>query len=442
MYEKGGAKSRRTANRGGQRSSFGRGRDGERSRSFSDRPRTEGRKSYGRGASFEASDRPERRFGDKEGRFGDKVRRFGDRDRRFKKDFSSGRGTERGGERGTKRWSEGREMEGRKPSRQYEHRQPSWARGEESAAPRAKQWGGRSQSTERPQVEAERFERRRQLTDRDQRYFQQRDGKWVAQTEMPIEELREDRLEGRNPIREALRAGRAIDKLWVQKNAEGRIDPILYPIVKDAQAQGAVIMEVDRLALDKMSQTHAHQGLIAQTAMHEYADLESILKALKEKGEAPFILLLDEIKDAYNLGGIMRIAEAAGVHAVVIPKRRAVGLDAVVAKASAGAIEHVPCCRFQNLRLAIDLLKANGCWVLGTSLEASQSHTATDLTGGLALVIGSEGDGMRQSIAEQCDLLIKIPMVGQLNSLNAAVATGVVAFEALRQRLQKAEENA
>ena len=248
-------------------------------------------------------------------------------------------------------------------------------------------------------------------------------------------EIREDRLEGRNPILEAIRAGRAIDKLWVLKDAKGHAaDPRLRDLIQRAKAAGAVLIETERAALDRISQTHAHQGVIAQVAMHSYQDLDTILDAAEARGEKPFLLILDEIKDAYNLGAMLRIAEAAGMHAVVFPKRRAVGLDAVVAKTSAGAVEYIPCCRVSNLRQCITALKKRGVWIVGTSPAATETHDACDLSGPLALVVGSEGEGMRDSTMKACDRLIRIPMKGSVNSLNAASAASVVVFEALRQR--------
>ncbi len=249
------------------------------------------------------------------------------------------------------------------------------------------------------------------------------------------EVLREDRLEGRNPVREALRAGRQVDKVWLLKPRDGRMDPALRQLAREAHEAGAVIMEVERQVLDRLSQTHNHQGVIAQVAAHEYVELEPLLDKLEDCGEAPFLLLLDEIQDPHNLGSILRIAEAAGCHAVVLPKRRALGLDAVVARVSAGAIEYVPCCRVANLKQCIRDLQERGIMVWGTSLEGAQIHSAVDLQGPLALVIGNEGEGIRPSVAKACDGLLKIPMRGRLNSLNAAVATGIVVFEAQRQRL-------
>ncbi len=243
-----------------------------------------------------------------------------------------------------------------------------------------------------------------------------------------------DRLEGRNPINEALRAGRTINKMWVQRTESGRVDPTIAKIVIRAKELKVPVLEVPRITLDQMSETHNHQGIIAQVASHEYQELCEIIANVREKGEAPFLLMLDELKDAYNLGSILRIADAAGVHGVIIPKHRSIGLDSMVAKASAGAIEHVPVARVTNLSQTISDLKKDGFWVAGTDAQGTILYTKADLRGSLLVIIGSEGEGLSKSVRENCDFLLSIPMSGQVNSLNAAVAAGVVVFEAKRQR--------
>jgi len=243
-----------------------------------------------------------------------------------------------------------------------------------------------------------------------------------------------DRLEGRNPVLEALRAGRAMNKLWVAKLDGGRVDPIVSRIVAMARERNVLIMEVPRITLDQMSETHNHQGVIANVASHDYVELDDIIMRAKEKGEVPFLLLLDELKDAYNLGSILRIADAAGVHGVIIPKHRSIGLDSLVAKASAGAIEYVPVARVTNLSQTISTLKEDGFWVAGTDAEGTIPYNKSDLKGPLLIVIGSEGEGMNKNIRAKCDFLLSIPMSGNVNSLNAAVAAGIVVFEAQRQR--------
>ncbi len=246
----------------------------------------------------------------------------------------------------------------------------------------------------------------------------------------------EDRLEGRNPVLEALKAGRPIQKLWVQKPApgSGRQDPILVKIVYLSRQSGAAVIEVEKRALDQMAQSRGHQGVIAQVAAHDYATIDEMIHRAEEKNEAPFLVLLDEIKDSYNLGSILRIADAAGVHGVVIPRHRSVGLDATVAKASAGAIEYVPVAKVTNLTQTMEELKEKGFWIAGTDQDASTRYDQADYRGPLAVVIGSEGEGMGRLVKKTCDFLVTIPMRGQVNSLNAAVAAGIVLFEAAGQR--------
>jgi 23S rRNA (guanosine2251-2'-O)-methyltransferase len=247
------------------------------------------------------------------------------------------------------------------------------------------------------------------------------------------EELPADRLEGRNPILEALKAGRPINKLYVQRSKE-KPDATLARIIHEAKEAGAVIMEVERQVLDQMSVTHGHQGVIAHVAMHEYAELADVLAKAKDAGEDPFLIILDELKESYNLGSVLRIADAAGVHGVIIPKRRSVGLDAAVAKASAGAIEYVPVIRVVNLSQTIAELKTQGFWIAGTDSAGQSDYHAIDWRGPMAVVIGSEGEGIAQQIRKHCDFLIAVPLRGKVNSLNAAVATGIVVFEAMHQR--------
>lgn len=242
-----------------------------------------------------------------------------------------------------------------------------------------------------------------------------------------------DRLEGKNPILEALRAGRAINKLWILKKTE-KPDPTIARIMNLARDAGAVIIETDRIALDNMSTSFGHQGVIAQVASHEYIDLDECIDQILAREEVPFLVILDSLQDGYNLGAILRIADASGVHAVVIPERRSVGLDAVVAKASAGAIEYVPVARVGNLIQTVLHLKERGFWIAGTDASATQDYTQADWKGPLAVVTGSEGGGISPGLLKHCDFLVSIPMHGNVNSLNAAVATGVIVFEAARQR--------
>lgn len=241
--------------------------------------------------------------------------------------------------------------------------------------------------------------------------------------------MSQDKIEGRNPVTEAIKSGREIDKLLVSAK-EGSIKKI----VAMAKERGIVVQEVVRTKLDELSETGAHQGVIALVAAHNYATVEDILARAEEKGESPFVILLDEITDPHNLGSILRTANAVGAHGVIIPKRRSVGLSSVVAKTSAGALEYTPVARVTNLAQTIDFLKEKGVWFYATHQDATQSYTEVDLKGGIGIVIGSEGNGVSRIVAEKCDFLISIPMKGEINSLNASVAAGVVMYEALRQR--------
>ena len=252
---------------------------------------------------------------------------------------------------------------------------------------------------------------------------------------LPDEAGSPDRLEGRNPILEAIKAGRTINKIWIARREE-KPEPGLMRLVMLAREAGAVVLEVDRRVLDQMSETHGHQGMIAQVAVHEYTDLDTLVAQVRSDGKQPFLLILDELQESYNLGSVLRIADAAGVHGVIIPKRRSVGLDAAVAKASAGAIEHVPVCRVTNLSQTIERLKNDGFWITGTDAAASTNYRQADWGGALAILIGSEGEGISPAMRAHCDFLVSIPMQGKVNSLNAAVAAGIVVFEAAAQRRQ------
>ena len=240
-----------------------------------------------------------------------------------------------------------------------------------------------------------------------------------------------DRIEGRNPVMEAIRSGRSIDKILIQKDInEGSI----VKIRAAAQANRIVVSEVAKQKLDKLSQTGVHQGVIAYTAVHEYHEVDEILALAQEAGEPPFLLIADEITDPHNLGSMIRTANAAGVHGVIIPKHRSVGLSGTVAKASAGAIEYTPIARVLNLARTIDELKEKGIWVAGSDMEADQLYYEADFKGPLALVVGSEGRGMSRLVKEKCDFLVSIPMQGRINSLNASVAAAVLMLEAAKQR--------
>ena len=249
--------------------------------------------------------------------------------------------------------------------------------------------------------------------------------------EIEERELKNDLIEGRNAVIEALRAGRAIDKIYL---AKGDVDKTLGHIASKARAAGVVVVECDRRKLDFMSATKAHQGVIALCAVREYCSVEDILALAEERGEKPFVIVCDEISDPHNLGAIIRSAECAGAHGVIIPKRRSAGLTAIVDKASAGAAEHMLIARVPNLSAALDTLKSCGLWVYGTAADGSSGLWNTDFTGSMALVIGSEGDGMGRLVRESCDFTVSLPMKGRLSSLNASAAASIVMYEVLRQR--------
>ena len=238
-------------------------------------------------------------------------------------------------------------------------------------------------------------------------------------------------IEGRNAVMEALRAGRAIDKLFINR---GEVDRTLGHIASAARDKGIVVVECDRRKLDFMSQTHAHQGVIAVCAVREYCSVDDIFAIAGERGELPFVIVCDEISDGHNLGAIIRSAECAGAHGVIIPKRRSAGLTAIVDKASAGAAEHMAIARVPNLPAAIRELKERGLWIYGTAADGQSDLWHTDFTGPLALVIGSEGDGMGRLVAESCDFIVSLPMKGRVSSLNASAAAAITMYEILRQR--------
>ena len=247
----------------------------------------------------------------------------------------------------------------------------------------------------------------------------------------PAEEI-EGQLEGRNAITEALKSGRTVDKVFI---ANGETDRGLQRLAAQAKEAGAVIVPVDRRKLDAMSTTHSHQGIIALAAAHEYASLDDILETAAARNEAPLIVICDELTDPHNLGAIIRSAECAGAHGVIIPKRRSVGLTATVAKASAGAVEHMKVARVTNINTAISELKDRGVWIFGTAAEGSIPMYKADLTGATAIVIGNEGDGISPLVRKNCDVMVHIPMRGQITSLNASAAGAILLYEAVRQRL-------
>ena len=250
---------------------------------------------------------------------------------------------------------------------------------------------------------------------------------------MENSEIKNEIIEGRNAVIEALRAERNIDKIYISK---GEVDKTLGHIASKARDKGIVVVECDRRKLDFMSITKAHQGVIALCAVRDYCSVEDILASANEKGEAPFIVICDEISDPHNLGAIIRSAECAGVHGLIIPKRRSAGLTTIVDKASAGAAEHSLIARVPNISATIKELKDQGLWIYGTAADGESKLYTTDFTGPVALVIGSEGDGMSRLVRENCDFVVSLPMKGEIGSLNASCAAAITMYEVLRQRLK------
>ncbi len=241
---------------------------------------------------------------------------------------------------------------------------------------------------------------------------------------------RELTIEGRNAVLEAFRSGRTVDKLFVQ---DGCKDGPVMTITREARKQGSIISFVPKERLDQMSETGRHQGVIAQAAAYEYAQVEDILRIAEDKGEAPFLFLLDGIEDPHNLGAIIRTANLAGAHGVIIPKHRAAGLTAVVARTSAGALNYTPVAKVTNLAAAIEQLKKQGIWFVCAHMGGELMYRL-NLTGPIGLVVGNEGNGVSRLVQEKCDMAAAIPMKGNIDSLNASVAAGVLAYEIVRQR--------
>ena len=239
----------------------------------------------------------------------------------------------------------------------------------------------------------------------------------------------ENLIFGRNPVMEALRAGRDVDRLLVEKEPEGSLRKIIG-MAKDA---GIPLISAEKAALDRAAGSRAHQGVVAYVSSHEYSTVEAILAAAKEKNEDPFLVILDGLEDPHNLGAIMRTAEGAGAHGIIIPKRRSVGLTETVAKSSAGAIEYMPVARVTNIARTVETLKENGIWIAACDMGDCNYYEA-NLTGGIALVIGSEGFGISRLVKEKCDFTVSMPMLGKISSLNASCAAAVLLYEVRRQR--------
>ena len=240
----------------------------------------------------------------------------------------------------------------------------------------------------------------------------------------------EDIIVGRNPVMEALKSGREIDKILIKK---GKYEGSIVPIVKKAKENGIIIQEVEKQKLDAIADGENHQGIVAYASAHEYAKIDDIFELASKRGEPPFIILCDKITDPHNLGAIIRTANCVGAHGIIIPKRNSVGINSVVAKTSAGAIEYTPVAKVTNLASTIEDLKKRGVWVAAADMDGQDMHKA-DLKGALCIVVGSEGAGISRLVKEKCDFVVSIPMKGEINSLNASVAASVIMYEALRQR--------
>lgn len=259
--------------------------------------------------------------------------------------------------------------------------------------------------------------------------FKAQDKKPQQVPQSAVEEVSGEMIAGKNPVLEALRAGREINKLWI---AEGVKKTGVQELMDLAKEQGVLVQFVPKQKIDKLAENH--QGIVASVAAYDYAQLDDLFDAAKTKNEDPFFLILDELEDPHNLGSIMRTADAIGAHGIIIPKRRAVGLTAVVAKASTGAIEHVPVVRVTNLAQTVDELKERGVWIAGTDAKGSADYRKMDATLPLALIIGSEGKGMSRLLKDKCDFLYHLPMVGHVTSLNASVAAALLMYEVYRKR--------
>lgn len=245
------------------------------------------------------------------------------------------------------------------------------------------------------------------------------------------EKFQESKVEGRNAVLEAFRSGRVVDKLFVLERCE---DGPVRTILREAKKHDTMVRFVKKERLDQMSETGKHQGVIAVTAAYDYAEVEDILNKAREKGEAPFVVILDNIEDPHNLGAIIRTANLAGAHGVIIPKNRAVGLTATVARTSAGALNYTPVARVTNIARTIEELKKEGLWFVCADMGGTSMYQL-DLRGPMGLVVGNEGEGVSRVVKEKCDFVASIPMKGDIDSLNASVAAGVLAYEIVRQRL-------
>jgi len=270
---------------------------------------------------------------------------------------------------------------------------------------------------------------KREITDR-----RKEEKRKEIRREEDAEKRFDDQIEGRNSVLELLESGKDVNKIFVTRGEKhGSINKILG-IAKERKI---IVVEKDKKQMDEMAQEENYQGVIAIVPPFEYVEISDILEVAKERNEDPFVIVLDGIEDPHNLGSIIRTAETAGVHGVIIPKRRAVSVNSTVNKASAGAVEHMKIARVTNISDAIEELKKAGLWVCGTAVDTNKYYYNQDLTGALAIVIGNEGKGIGEKVKKNCDFLVKIPMKGKIQSLNASVSTGIVVYEAVKQRIRK-----
>ena len=246
----------------------------------------------------------------------------------------------------------------------------------------------------------------------------------------------DDQIEGRNAVLELLESGKDINKIFVEK---GEKHGSIHKIIAIAKERRIIIVEKEKRQMQEMAQNQNYQGVIAIVPPFEYCEIEDILEEAENKNEDPFVLILDGIEDPHNLGSIIRTAETAGVHGIIIPKRRAAAVNSTVAKTSAGAVEYMKIARVTNISDAIDKLKRAGLWICGTDISTEKYYYNQDLTGPIGIVIGNEGNGMSEKVRKNCDFLVKIPMKGKVTSLNESVSTGIVVYEAVKQRLSKME---
>ncbi len=274
----------------------------------------------------------------------------------------------------------------------------------------------------------------RSFRKKDDNQMIKKEGRTLSAKETDIDAVREDLILGRNAVIEALKSDRTIECLYVSKgDLEGSIK-VALGLAKD---KGVVVKEADRRKLDVMCEGLNHQGIVAKVTPFKYCEVSDILEVAERKNEKPFIVILDEIEDPHNLGSIIRTAELCGVHGIIIPKRRNVGVTSTVYKCSAGAIEHMKIAKVTNINATIDILKEKGIWIYGADIEGKDFSYNTDFSGACALIIGSEGKGISSLTLKKCDLLVKIPMIGKINSLNASVAGGIMMYEVLKGRLTK-----